>query len=264
MGYPGGKSGAGVYQKLINLMPPHRVYIEPFLGGATVLRLKRPALINIGVDRSRAALELFGDRASLETTVEASIAKIGERRRPTSAPETILAMGDGIELLERFPFQGDELVYCDPPYLMETRSGKKLYEFELSSSEHRRLLRCVRKIPASVMISGYWSSMYAEALAGWNSISFEAMTRAGRTATEWLWYNFPEPVALHDYRFLGANFRERERIKRKKLRWSKRLAAMPRLERQALLCAIEETRSHIDDNGESTRSGNRESLAAMG
>jgi DNA adenine methylase len=33
MGYPGGKSGAGVYQTIINLMPPHTVYIEPFLGG---------------------------------------------------------------------------------------------------------------------------------------------------------------------------------------------------------------------------------------
>ena len=31
--YPGGKSGSGVYQKLINLMPPHDVHIEPFLGG---------------------------------------------------------------------------------------------------------------------------------------------------------------------------------------------------------------------------------------
>jgi hypothetical protein len=32
MSYPGGKSGSGVYQTLINLMPPHDIYIEPFLG----------------------------------------------------------------------------------------------------------------------------------------------------------------------------------------------------------------------------------------
>ena len=42
MGYPGGKAGAGVYQTIINLMPPHDVYIEPFLGGGAVMRLKRP------------------------------------------------------------------------------------------------------------------------------------------------------------------------------------------------------------------------------
>ena len=32
MSYPGGKNGAGVYQKIINLMPPHDRYFEP-LGG---------------------------------------------------------------------------------------------------------------------------------------------------------------------------------------------------------------------------------------
>ena len=90
------------------------------------------------------------------------------------------------------------------------------------------------------MISGYWSALYADALKDWNSTHFQAMTRGGRTATEWLWYNYPEPVALHDYRFLGENFRERERIKRKKQRWTERLHSMPILERRALLAAIRE------------------------
>ncbi len=55
--YPGGKNGAGVYQTIINLMPPHRVYIEPFLGGGAVMRLKRPAELNIGVDLDPQALK---------------------------------------------------------------------------------------------------------------------------------------------------------------------------------------------------------------
>jgi DNA adenine methylase len=50
MVYPGGKNGAGVYQTIINLMPPHDVYIEPFLGGGAIMRQKRPALLNIGLD----------------------------------------------------------------------------------------------------------------------------------------------------------------------------------------------------------------------
>jgi hypothetical protein len=40
------------------------------------------------------------------------------------------------------------------------------------------------------------------------------MTRGVPLATEWLWCNFPPPVALHDYRHLGASYRER--IKRLK------------------------------------------------
>ena len=66
------------------------------------------------------------------------------------------------------------------------------------------------------------------------------MTGGGRPATEWLWCNFPPPVTLHDYRYLGAGFRERERIKRKKQRWTDRLHRLPMLERRALLAAIEE------------------------
>ena len=50
MPYPGGKGGAGVYQTIINQMPPHAVYIEPFLGGGSVMAAKRPAGLNIGVD----------------------------------------------------------------------------------------------------------------------------------------------------------------------------------------------------------------------
>jgi DNA adenine methylase len=38
MPYPGGKGGAGVYQTIINGMPRHEVYVEPFLGGGAVGR----------------------------------------------------------------------------------------------------------------------------------------------------------------------------------------------------------------------------------
>jgi len=53
------------------------------------------------------------------------------------------------------------------------------------------------------MISGYWSELYARELKNWRSISFQAMTRGGFVATEWLWMNYPEPFELHDYSFLG-------------------------------------------------------------
>ncbi|ODS30416.1 MAG: D12 class N6 adenine-specific DNA methyltransferase [Candidatus Scalindua rubra] len=43
---------------------------------------------------------------------------------------------------------------------------------------------------------------------------------------------------LHNYRYLGDTFRERERIKLKSERWIRRLKTIPVLERQALLSAI--------------------------
>lgn len=48
--YPGGKNGAGVYQTIINQLPPHDTYIEPFLGSGAVLRMKKPARASIAID----------------------------------------------------------------------------------------------------------------------------------------------------------------------------------------------------------------------
>jgi DNA adenine methylase len=226
MQYPGGKNGAGVYQTIINLMPPHETYIEPFLGGGAIMRQKRPARLNIGLDLDAAVIARFNDDA-------ADIALSGDAQYQ-------FQQGDAIEFLRAYSFAGSELVYCDPPYMHETRGRADLYRFEMDDRQHRALLDIITVLPCRVMISGYWTKLYAEALDGWNSVSFQAMTRAGRPATEWLWFNFPEPVALHDYRYLGEDFRERERIKRKKQRWVNRLHIMPTLERRALLNAITE------------------------
>ena len=202
-------------------MPPHDTYIEAFLGGGAIMRRKKPAARNIGIDNDPEVLRSF--------TV-----KNGDAEGIT------LHHADAFGFLQNHPFTGRELVYCDPPYLPETRVKLKLYRDEWPASDHARLLGILKSLPCMVMISGYESQLYNKVLKDWNYITFEAMTRGGKTATEWLWFNFPEPVALHDYSYLGENYRERERIKRKKNRWTARLARMPLLERQALLAAIAE------------------------
>lgn len=73
-----------------------------------------------------------------------------------------------------------------------------------------------------------------DALKTWNRVDFLAMTRGG-PAIESLWMNYDPPSALHDYSYAGADFRERERIKRKKARWKARLEKLPPIERQAIL-----------------------------
>ena len=93
-----------------------------------------------------------------------------------------------------------------------------------------------------VMVSGYASALYSERLEEWEATSFDAQTRAGTPAREWVWMNYPPPTELHDYSFLGDTFRERERIKRKKARWVRKLASMPLLERQALSAALAEVK----------------------
>ncbi len=214
MSYPGGKGG--VYQKIINLIPPHDVYIETHLGGGSVLLNKQPAIHNIGVDIDPKVISVW------EIKPEGNIE---------------LHRGDAVEFLESYQFTGKEFIYCDPPYLLETRRGGHLYDYEYSVSQHKELLKVIKTLCCSVMISGYRSDLYTESLKGWNTFSFQASTRQG-IATEWVWFNYPPPEELHDYRYLGNTFRERERIKRKTTRWISRLKSMPGLERQALLAAV--------------------------
>lgn len=160
-------------------------------------------------------------------------------------PAVTVICGDGIQFLRENAgyFDRNALCYLDPPYVMETRKSGPLYRYEFTKAQHIELLEIARSLPCLVMISGYYSDLYTEALHGWAHTSFQAMTRQG-LATEHLWCNFPiPPKQLHDYRYLGKNFRERERIKRKKLRWRKRLEQMKPLERYALLEALAESES---------------------
>ena len=218
MTYPGGKGGAGVYQKLINEIPPHTTYLETHLGGGAILRHKRPAGCQVGID------------------IDAEVIEAWNRNVP---PDTELVCSDAVAFLEGFAFQDSEFVYADPPYVMETRRrGDAIYRHEYTKRQHVELLECLKELPCMVMVSGYWSELYADTLDGWRAFSFEAQTRSGQMATEWAWMNYPECAELHDYRYLGDTFRERERIKRKRKRWVERLKTIPQLERQALLAAL--------------------------
>jgi DNA adenine methylase len=217
MRYPGGKNAPGVYHTIINQMPPHDTYVEPFLGSGAILRLKRAAAIaNIGVDLDEGPIAKFSDAAGVTAIC-----------------------GDGIRYLQERQWRLEELVYADPPYLMSSRrQTRPIYKFEMDERQHIELLGTLKAIPAMVIISGYPSPLYDAMLERWRKVTFTAMTRGGVLATECLWMNFPEPEALHDYRFIGKGFRERERIKRKIDRWTTKLKAMKPQERIALSGAL--------------------------
>lgn len=233
--YPGGKSGSGVRQLLISQMPSHQVYIEPFLGGGSVLFTKLPALINVGVDADSRVIE----SARARLVGSAGIVGAGG-----AVPRFDLVVGDGISYLRAWRWWTGALVYCDPPYLMSTRSSqRRLYRHELELPGHLALLGVLVRLPCMVMVSGYESEFYSQALSTWRVVRYRTMTRGGRMAEERLWCNFPEPTELHDYRFYGRDYRERERVGRKRARWLRRLSEMPLLERRLIESALLEVRA---------------------
>jgi len=191
------------------------------------MRYKREAKRNIGIEIDPAVIRMWTDINQIDFE---------------------LIHGDAIAFLEKYPFKGKELVYCDPPYLRGTRKKYySIYKYEYSLEQHIELLEVIKSIPCMVMISGYESKLYMESLSDWNTYSFQATTHSGM-ATEWIWMNYPAPVQLHDYRYLGNNFRERENIKRKLKRWAARYKSMSVLERQALLSALQA----VDDDNDRT------------
>jgi hypothetical protein len=224
--YPGGKGNC--YQQIINQIPPHDIYIEAFLGGGAILRKKRPARHSIGIDADREVIDAW-----MANTAR-SDDDAGDTVRSGDVVEFIHA--NAIDWLQSYEWTGTEFIYLDPPYL----DVPNYYNVPFTYHQHMDLLLLVNQIPAPIAISGYTNVWYKRLLKGWRLITFEAMTRSGETATEHLWMNYPEPSQLHDYRYLGDDYRERERIRRKAARWVEGLKRLPQLERQAIMARMEE------------------------
>lgn len=261
MKYPGGKNGSGVYQRLISMMPPHDTYIELFLGSGAVMRRKRPAARSIAYELNLRTIAEFdnhlpGDKWPVGVD---EIRDNYDRRycNPDNGDELTIRQANAIDAL-RTIYAADSmfwltndpartLIYADPPYLQTVRKSQAaIYEFEmLERSQHVELLDLLAAVPCRVMVSGYASALYARKLKAWRTEQIPTVNRAGQKVTEFVWLNFPEPFELHDYQYVGENFRDRWRIEKRARRWVKNLAAMPPAERYAILGRLNDLRAAL-------------------
>lgn len=215
--YPGGKNGGGAYQKIICQVPPHEVFIELFGGSAAITKRIKPSHVNYVIEKDK---EVY---TKLKTTIPHG---------------TIVINGCAIKWLQETSLPLSTFIYADPPYpINATRSKKRIYHNSLTDQEHEILLRLLTFIPANIAISSYHNELYDTILKDWRQIEYPLMTRKG-WATEVLYMNYPEPIALHDYSMIGENAMKRQMFKRKKQRWEKRLANMDIIERQAIMQSL--------------------------
>ena len=132
-------------------------------------------------------------------------------------------------------------MYIDPPYPHQSRKSDTRYPCEMTDDEHRCLLEVLEHYNhARIAISTYPNGLYEACLPGWRLAEFESQTRRGM-ATEHLYMNYPEPTELHDYRYVGDDYRERERIAKKVRRHVAKFNKLPSLERRAILSALQQT-----------------------
>lgn len=80
--------------------------------------------------------------------------------------------GDAMEWL-RLLDGPDMLAYCDSPYLWSTRSRGRPYRHEMDDGAHRDLLGVLDALSGRVVLSGYPSRLYDDALAGWARVEKE-------------------------------------------------------------------------------------------
>lgn len=110
---------------------------------------------------------------------------------------------DALEVIAQFDAV-DGVIYCDPPYLGETRTSQRdgrrpggdyAHEFH-TREQHVALAEALRSARAAVFVSGYHSPLYDELYDGWSRVERRVLRRAsnGRSgsqhhADEVIWTN---------------------------------------------------------------------------
>ena len=99
---------------------------------------------------------------------------------------------DAFRLIERYN-NPDTLMYLDPPYVMSSRKSGKLYSQEFTNEDQIRLLDLITSSKAKIVISGYESALYDEALKDWRRDSTMSQTTSTEMAMEVIWMNYEPP-----------------------------------------------------------------------
>jgi len=232
---------------IIPLFPPHKIYVEPFGGGAGILLQKAPAHTDVYNDLDGDIVNMFTmvrenpgllahmiewtpfARDEFYTACEKTEDKLEQARRTIvrafmgfgsaaatkgstgfrgldagshsykrwgKQPATIIEAAKRLKecVIENKPYQeifnqydtGETLFYLDPPYVKSTRtsitstSGGRYYNHEMEDADHSDLLRRAKRLKGIVVISGYASDLYDDALSGWDRYTFQSRASGHR------------------------------------------------------------------------------------
>lgn len=117
---------------------------------------------------SRARGGMAGDVNAWWTAIE-QLPEITERLRRVQ-----ILNQPAVDAIRRFD-STETLVYCDPPYLHETRDPKSrdVYGIEMSEREHVQLVTVLNGCKSKVVLSGYPSPLYNDLLRSWRRLEFD-------------------------------------------------------------------------------------------
>lgn len=253
--YHGGKWKLAPW--IISHFPPHRVYVEPFGGAASVLLQKPRSYAEVYNDLDGEIVNLFhvvrdhGGRLAqalhftpfardeFQLSYEPSSDPIEQARRTVlrsfmgfgsaaasgsktgfransnrsgttpardwmNFPNCLAPLTERLRgvVVENRPaaevmlaHDGDDtLHYCDPPYVLETRSianpyCKKGYRYEMTDEQHREFAAVVHELRGAVLVSGYACPLYDSLFDGWARVEVNAHADGAQDRIEVLWMN---------------------------------------------------------------------------
>ncbi len=242
--------------KLIELIPPHHLYVEVFAGGANLLFTKERSGLEILNDLNRnlyalykvlseplsykkwsrkvrrflisrdifnecklqlqkddidiidrAAIYYYLNRCSMFGMCTSFGISRGKKRATLYKDlkdahkrlEGVIVENKSFEKIIKIYDSPETFFYLDPPYVMETRTGGKMYDHEMTNEQHELLLDLLLNIKGKALLSGYDNQLYNDKLSGWNKKKYEQLLQLGRntmtgvniqTRTEVVWYNY--------------------------------------------------------------------------
>lgn len=112
----------------------------------------------------------------------------------------VIECEDAVSLMRRHDGAGT-LHFVDPPYMLELRTrtnrrkGGGTYRHELSAEQHGDLLEALKALTGMVVLCGYPSPVYDDALKGWRRVEMDALADGASPRTEVLWINPAADVA---------------------------------------------------------------------
>lgn len=86
----------------------------------------------------------------------------------------------------------DTLHYVDPPYVHTTRSenaSRKAYKYEMTEADHCALATTLLSLRGMVLLSGYYTRLYAELYKDWYKVKKRTYADGARQRVEYLWLN---------------------------------------------------------------------------
>ena len=110
-----------------------------------------------------------------------------------------------VELISKYNYK-NVLIYCDPPYMAETRSGGTQYKKEMSDQDHETLLKQLLNHSGPVLLSGYHSDLYDSMLADWDYIEITAYAQSLEKKTEVIWANYSIKEKLDENKYSQMSF----------------------------------------------------------